>query len=514
MHTRSTNPLSNTLSHCIDVRRRVARPQLPSEPTTQTEQGIQSQLPTTDNQIPTPATATQTTTLPTTEQEPLDSIPSHTMVGQNEGSTPQNPPHYTNMGVSVTIASNRFSGDGTGLSVHAFIAETENRIKAMNVPVELFEQECLKTAIAHLDMRGPLQAIMDRFDGAPDEHKTWQQLKSLLLASFSPSELDADLLLTEIYMERPTSFSESTIRDFINKLMGMICRWAKQPNSQFQHMQGEIRASDTYRERTKAIVMLVIQMSITDRDTRRRTADKLKSIQVEDFPRVIATTMKHEQTQTHIAAAASHLRATHVTPPPPQQTRQTYNNRTSYVQPARQQNNTFVQGPQQHKQDNSFVQPPPPQRNNAYSQPQQQQRNNRYNNNRYNNKQPQRYNNYNSNQGAPQHKGNDSINFMREAANPNFFPKPNQCFKCLQTGHRARDCPNVGWCPYHEEVGHSFIRCRNHHKLAQKVMEKLGNQARLALSHLEGNQNLANQVSYYGMQAVISAEDLQDIAEF
>ena len=103
---------------------------------------------------------------------------------------------------------------------------------------------------------------------------------------------------------------------------------------------------------------------------------------------------------------------------------------------------------------------------------------------------------------------------MRQAANPNFFPKPNQCFKCLQTGHRARDCTFVGWCPYHEEIGHSFIRCRNHHKLAQKVMEKLGNQARMALAHLEGNQNLANQVAYFGMQAIISAEDLQDIAEF
>ena len=96
------------------------------------------------------------------------------------------------------------------------------------------------------------------------------------------------------------------------------------------------------------------------------------------------------------------------------------------------------------------------------------------------------------------------------SANPNFFPHRNQCFKCLNDGHSARYCNSQAFCPYHGIPGHCFVECKDFAHLAMKLLNRMGHKAQSALSYLTSN---AADVSFFGVAAAISAEELQDSAD-
>ena len=56
--------------------------------------------------------------------------------------------------------------------------------------------------------------------------------------------------------------------------------------------------------------------------------------------------------------------------------------------------------------------------------------------------------------------------------------------------------------------------CRMYTELARSAMEKLGRSARAALSYLDTSPGMKEKVTFYGMDALMPIEELQDVAEF
>ena len=399
------------------------------------------------------------------------------------------------LNISETIPANRFNGE-SGLGVHAFIQEVEGRVSSMDIPDDQFDGACLKVARARMDLSATiLPALMASFNGAPDSQRTWKILKQDLILEFSKSETQADLLLVEITLQRPPSFSESDIRLFIYKLKDQINKWARATDSDFTYMQTRCVSEQTYAQTTKSLIMLVLNGSLPTLELRRKVAPKLRLNTIDKFPNIIATAMTESRPQHHIVAAAT---KTQIPPQNPQSTQQ-QNTSSSLVRPYTHQTNRQPNTRNSNTRQNSFKQQNNRQNNRSYS--------GQTPNKQFSRQQFQDFLHKSNNQ--TQHAPHSSNNVGNNSANPNFFPHRGQCFKCLNDGHTARFCEGTAFCPYHALNGHCFVDCKEFAHLAMKLLQRMGPKAQSALSYLQTNNT---NVAFFGIGAIISAEELQDSA--
>ena len=271
-----------------------------------------------------------------------------TLGSQNTGSSGTNngssgiANQLTHLNISETIPSSRFNGE-SGLDVHAFIQEVEGRVSSMGIAQgEAFNANCLNLAKARMDLSGTvLPALMASFNGAPVSQRTWPHLKQHLILAFSTAETQADLLLVELTLQRPPSFSETDIRVFIYKLLSQINRWALATDSDFPRMQQECIDEATYSHTTKSLVILILNASLPNKELRRQVTPKLRTQPIAKFPSIITAAMKNTDTLTPTIVAA----ATHTSTPgkPSHTTNQQNKSTNSIVRPYTNQSNRQTQ---------------------------------------------------------------------------------------------------------------------------------------------------------------------------
>ena len=384
-----------------------------------------------------------------------------------------------NLNILETIQANRFNGE-SGLDVHAFIQEIEGRVSSMGiVQGDIFDGNCLNLAKSRMDLSASvLPALMASFNGAPASQRTWPKLKQELLLAFSKEETDADLILVEITLQRPPSFSESDIRLFIYKLRSQIHRWAQATGSDFPIMQRHCLEEETYTHTTKSLVMLVLNASLPTRELRHKITPKLRANTIDKFPNIIAKAMRNIDTHSpHIAVAATH---TNTPPKTPLTTQHQITASNSLVRPYTNKNNRQTNTRNRNNKQRPFQK--------QYANQQNNQQQTGYTPNKQASR--QQFQDYlHKNIKQTKYTPQPSNNTANTLANPNFFPHRGQCFKCLNDGHSARYCTNTPFCPYHEIPGHCFADCKDFAHLAARLLNRMGPKAQIALQ--SNNTNVA-----------------------
>jgi len=61
-----------------------------------------------------------------------------------------------------------------------------------------------------------------------------------------------------------------------------------------------------------------------------------------------------------------------------------------------------------------------------------------------------------------------------------WVPSPDTCYRCLRSGHRARECFSRPFCPFHKREGHRWDDCRT-------FLDRV-RQTKLALYRVTSNQ--------------------------
>jgi len=124
--------------------------------------------------------------------------------------------------------ASKFSG--SNVSVDQFFADVEDTVIHSGVKRESehFATSCLVAARMRLNHEIPRVAeALDSFNHLPEDQKTYANLKSIFMSTFSRQTDNHHLRLVELLEVKPTSFSKDDLSSYLNKFRVKLMQWAQ-----------------------------------------------------------------------------------------------------------------------------------------------------------------------------------------------------------------------------------------------------------------------------------------------
>ena len=330
------------------------------------------------------------------------------------------------------VQIDRFNGI-SGISIGDYIRNIEASVQSQGFTGERFEQECVYLARNRLDLTKSvdLSEVAKSIDLQPQEDKSWVWVKNSFTQSFGHDTSCPSYAFNTLFSLKPRDLSVKGIATCISSINARLQEW--QRTGQPTQMVALINQGDSANKQyIKKFFTVSILASIFPVDQRPRVCRKLEATDMNQMANMV-----HELLDLHNANSATTMaaQATPTTPKtqPPQQ--------SQHSSPLH--NSVANRGRGTYRGSNRG-------RGFGYQQTQ------RYSQG-YANQQQQQYNN------RPQ--------------NPQmakYWPTFDQCIRCVRPGHRAAQCTNTPYCPFHKHEGHYISVCKGF----QNYLSQLGGRVR------------------------------------
>ena len=316
----------------------------------------------------------------------------------------------------TTVAIEKFNAVD-GISIGDYLRNIEAAIHAQGFTGARFEKECVVLARNRLDLTKSvdLSEVTKSIDLQPQADKTWEWVKNSLTQSFGEDTSCPSAVFNTLFSIKPRNLSVKGIATCISKINAHIQQW--QQTGKPVQMVAPINQGDC-KDYIKKFLTISILASIFTVDQRPRVCRKLEVTDMDQMAYRVHELLQLHNTNTTTTMAAQ------VTPSTPKE----------------QPNPQFQHSPPQHKvfsnrgrgmsrgytRGRGFGYQQPLRHTHRYTNQQQQQSNNR-------------------------------------TLNPEmakFWPSNDQCLNCTKFGHRAANCENPPYCPFHNTYGtHAINQC-------------------------------------------------------
>ena len=343
------------------------------------------------------------------------------------------------------LDTDRFNGVN-GIEITDYINNIEASVKANpNIKDEDFGPTCVIQARTRLDTKlsKHLKSVAGAIDHRPQQHKTWNWVKSLLISTFGSDNSDPNLIFAKLLSLRPDQYTVAGVQSCIADIHSHLYKWESAGNNAIcepfaaANREAQIRfwivgiLANLFPE-DKRIEIVPLLHGTSENNVGRKIVDLLQSNNI----------TKPEDTYTTMAASIPN-RVTQTPQPMPllsTPTPYTPSNRGNYTPRGNRPNRGGSRG------------------RGTYTQQQSQ----------YNSRQqytPSRRSNYNNNTN-PSPEQQQALDL---------WPSPNQCLHCMGYGHRMYECQRPAYCPLHCVPGHTLTQCNSFRQLTGINFNNRGN---------------------------------------
>ena len=334
--------------------------------------------------------------------------------------------NYTNSTVNL-MDTDRFNGVN-GIGVNEYIANIEAQVRAdSKVKAEDFGKTCVILARTRLNttLSIDLKNIAMAIDTRPEETKTWEWVRSMLISGFGTDDSDPYTIFTALLELRPNSSNAKSITSFIALVHHHIRRW----HTNVTGDSNKPFTSGTDEDKQIRFWTIGLLGTCFPKDIRTQVLTKLRTTK----PDLLATKMT-ELLRAHDITLGDTTHITMATTIP-----NTYSHTPKHDTSMQLSDNII-----QHPANNTSSFSP---RNNGNYRGTTRGRGN-------SNIRRTLYNRQNTQVNRTYDQGPIDRQEIR-----NIWPKPNQCMNCLAFGHRMRECNGKSFCAYHKCEGHHLLQC-------------------------------------------------------
>jgi len=200
-----------------------------------------------------------------------------------------------NSGMAPTLYNVASKFSGSNVSVDQFFADVEDTVIHSGVKRESehFATSCLVAARMRLNHEIPRVAeALDSFNHLPEDQKTYANLKSIFMSTFSRQTDNHHLRLVELLEVKPTSFSKDDLSSYLNKFRVKLMQWAQSiPSSDASGCLTQCVTQSASHAAVLEHFAKAWLLSAVSPAVRKRVCDKVDSASFAKLPEVLASEM-------------------------------------------------------------------------------------------------------------------------------------------------------------------------------------------------------------------------------